>query len=390
MTSDLDLLKVNKFVLRKQKLAGGEPGRNIVETVRAVGGLHATGATTPYLSCFARVAGFKREHLDHELYVKRNLGKIRYVRTTVYVLPKDMIPTAFAATRTMSEPASKAYSKFLGITEELYRKTSKRILEILEGKNGMTTKQIREALETPLNVSPIVNLMCDQGLLIRGAPEKGWKSNLHTYHLFNEYFPNMKLNETNEESARKTVILWYLASFGLATLDDVAWWIGFPKNQVRHIMESQQDEITYLNIPDLSKTFLMLHQDETSMKLTRNEEKHVINMLPSLDPYMMGYKDRERYMNLKHYDFVFDRGGNATSTILLNGKIIGIWDFKERVIKIFLFEDITQTLLEEISAKARSLGVFISNRNADVKECESMVPLTQRSAGGVVSPLKDC
>jgi len=390
MTSNLDLLKVNKFVLRKQKLAGGEPNRNIVETVRAIGGLHTTDAATPYLSLFARVAGFKREHLDHELYVKRKLGKIRYVRTTVYVLPKDMIPTAFAATRAMLEPASQAYSRFLGVTEEQYRETSNRVLEILRGKNGMTTKQIRKALETSLNVSPIVNLMCDQGLLIRGAPEKGWKSNLHTYHLFNEYFPNMKLNRTNEENARKTVIQWYLASFGPATLDDIAWWTGFPKSQVRHMIENLKDKITYLDISDLNKTLLMLRQDETPLKLTRDEEKRVINMLPSLDPYVMGYKDRERYMNLEHYDYIFDRSGNATSTILLDGKIIGIWDFKEPVIKIFLLEDNTADLLKEILAKARSLGVFTSGQDVDVKECESMVPLTQRSAGGVMSPLRDC
>jgi hypothetical protein len=222
MTANLDLLRINKFVLGKQKLAGTASSQNIVETVRAVGGLHATGAATPYLSLFARVPGFKREHLDRELYVKRSLGKVRYVRTTVYVLLKDMIPTAFAATNAMSEPASQAYSRFLGVTEQQYRETSKRILEILKGRNGMTTKQIREMLDTSLNVSSIVNLMCDQGLLIRGAPETGWKSNLHTYHLFSEYFPNIKLNGANEESARETVVKWYLASFGPATLDDVA------------------------------------------------------------------------------------------------------------------------------------------------------------------------
>jgi len=389
MISTLDLLRINKFVLKKQQLAGGEPNWNIVKTVRAVGGLHATSAATPYLSLFARITGFKREHLDHELYVKRTLGKIRYVRTTVYVLPEDMIPAAFAATRTMSEPASQAYSRFLGVTEQQYREASKSILEILQGKRGMTTKQIRKALETSLNVSSIVNLMCDQGLLIRGAPERGWKSNLHTYYLFNEYFPNMKLNEINEENARGTVIRWYLASFGPVTLDDIAWWTGFPKNQVRHVVESQQDKITYINISDSNKTLLMLRQDETSLKLIRKEEKHVINMLPSLDPYMMGYKDRERYMNLEHRDYIFDRGGNATSSILLNGKIIGIWDFKEPVIKIFLFEDNATDLLEDISIKAKSLGAFISGKDIDLRECGSMVPLTQRSAGGVMSPLKD-
>lgn len=377
-------------MLKKQQLAAEEPDLSIVKIVRAIGGLHATNAATPYLSLFARVEDFKREHLDNELYVKRTLGKVRYVRTTVYVLTKGMIPNAFAATRAMSEPASEAYSRFLGVTQQQYRKTSKQILKILQSKSGLTTKQIRKALETTLNVSSIVNLMCDQGLLIRGAPEKGWKSNLHTYHLFNEYFPNVKLNETDEENARKAVIAWYLASFGPATLDDVAWWTGFPKTQVRLIVENQQDKIAYINVSDSGKTLLMLSQDETSLELARNEEKRVINLLPSLDPYMMGYKDRDRYMNPEHRDHIFDRGGNATSTILLNGKVIGIWDFNEPIIKIFLFEDNAADLLKEISIKAKNLGIFISGRDVKVKECESMVPLTERTAGGVMSPLKDC
>lgn len=89
-------------------MTGEKADKSIVETVRAIGGLHATNATTPYLSLFARCENFRREQFDAELYVKRNLGKIRYVRTTVHVLPKDMIPTAFAATKMITEPASPA------------------------------------------------------------------------------------------------------------------------------------------------------------------------------------------------------------------------------------------------------------------------------------------
>jgi hypothetical protein len=250
-----------------------KPNRGIVETVRAVGGLHATGATTPYLSLFARRKGFRKEDLDRELYVKRSLGKIRYVRTTVYVLPEDMIATAFAATRMMAEPASEAYSRFLGITEKQYREASERIMEILKGRNGMSTRRIRGALRTSLNVSPIVNLMCDQGSLIRGAPEKGWKSNLHTYHLFNEYFPDVKLEEIGEGDARKAVVRWYLASFGPVTENDVAWWTGFPKSQVRHIVEDLKNEIAYVDVSGLGKTLHMLSKDKTRLELTRREGK---------------------------------------------------------------------------------------------------------------------
>jgi len=143
MPTELKLLKINKYVLQKQRLIDKAPSESLVGTVRAIGGLHATSPTTPYLSLFARCKEFQREQLDAELYVKRNLGKIRYVRKTVYVLPKDMIPAAFAATRMMIEPASQAYAALLGITKTQYAEISHQILTLLKDKGGLTVKQIR-------------------------------------------------------------------------------------------------------------------------------------------------------------------------------------------------------------------------------------------------------
>jgi uncharacterized protein YcaQ len=312
MSSNLNLLQMNKFVLGKQRLTDEKPDEAIIETVKAIGGLHATSATTPYLSLFARVENFRREHLDEELYARRNLGKIRFVRTTVYILPKDMIPTAFAATRMMVEPASQAYSKFLGVTEKQYAETSRQIMEILRGRKGMTTKQIKQQLETPLNVSPIVNLMCDQALLIRGAPEKGWKSNMHTYYLLNEYFPDLEWNTTSEKDAQKAVVRQYLASFAPVTENDVSWWTGFTKGQVKQILEELRSE-SYVAVSGIDKTFIVPSQKKAALMTTKTTGKHVVNMLPSMDPYMMGFKDRERYLDSTRYNYVFDRYGNHSA-----------------------------------------------------------------------------
>ena len=114
-----------------------------------------------------------------------------------------MISYGFTATRKMAEVTSERYSKYLGIDQETYERISLQILEILKGK-GLTTTEIKKELGTKLKLSSIVNLMCDQGLLIRGAPKKGWKSNIHTYFLFQEYFPDIDLN-TDEENAKKLV-----------------------------------------------------------------------------------------------------------------------------------------------------------------------------------------
>jgi hypothetical protein len=104
----------------------------------------------------------------------------------------------------------------------------------------------------------------------------------------------------------------------------------------------------------------------------------------------MGYKERERYLDYKYYEMVFDRGGNATSTILVDGRVIGVWDFSEDpkpTVKLFLFGKIAKSLLRAVEARARAMGQFIGDKPVAVEICDQMVPLTQRNAGGFMSPL---
>ncbi len=302
-----------------------------------------------------------------------------------------MISYGFSATRKMAEVVSERYSKYLGVDQETYERISLLILEILKGK-GMTTTEIKKALETKLKLSSIVNLMCDQGLLIRGPPKKGWNSNIHTYYLFQEYFPDIDLNEVNEEDAKKFVMKQYIGSFGPVTVNDVAWWTGFRKTETKQLLKSFQDDLTHVEISNLKGSHIILLSDQKNLNSLTAPKKHVINFLPPLDPYTMGYKDRERYLSQEHYENVFDRSGNATSSILLNGKVIGVWDFKEdktALIKLFLFEEVEKSVFKDIHTSAEKVGKFISEKEVKIKEFDSMTPLTKRIAGGFMSPLRD-
>jgi len=102
------------------------------------------------------------------------------MRETVFILPKDFIPIAFAATNKMVKIVSEKFSKYMGISKEEYEETSREIMSLLHGK-GMTAAGIKKTLCKRQSVSPIVNLMCDKGLLIRGPPNKGWKSNTYVF-----------------------------------------------------------------------------------------------------------------------------------------------------------------------------------------------------------------
>ena len=151
----------------------------------------------------------------------------------------------------------------------------------------MTTKEIKKALGTTGNISLIVNLMCDKGLLIRGNPKAGWKSNIHTYYLLHEYFPGIDLDAFDEEEARRIMVEQYLASFGPATEDDVAWWTGFSKGQTRRIVRDLQDKVFSAEITGLRGNYLLLSSDKAPLMSPKPTEENVANILPGLDPYLM-------------------------------------------------------------------------------------------------------
>jgi len=387
--ADIGMDRVNHYVLKKQHLTADSKISDLVQIVMDIGGLHGTSAAGPYLSLFARARGFEKATFTKELSYRKTLARIRYVRNTVYILPKDFIPVAFAATSQMAEVTSERFYRYLGITPGSYERISRKILNVLKGR-GLSTKEIKGKLRTSRNLSPIVNMMCDRGLLIRGIPQEGWRSTQHTYYRFEDYYPDLNLRKIDEDPARKAVIKQYISSFGPVNELDVAWWTGFPKGQVRKMLEDLKEDISSVEISGLDGQFFLLTTELEALNSLKPPDDPVINLLPGLDPYLMGYKYRERYLDPHHYEVIFDRSGNATSTILMDGRIVGIWDFDEPWVKLYLLKEINEKLISEIYSNAEDVGAFIADRKVQVKRCDSMVPLTQRTAGAFMSPLKDC
>ncbi len=59
------------------------------------------------------------------------------------------------------------------------------------------------------------------------------------------------------------------------------------------------------------------------------------------------------------------------------------------VMKLHLFRKVAARLLEKIYIRAQQLGHFIAEQEVTVREVSAMTPLTQRTAGGYMSPLRD-
>jgi len=384
----INLDKVNYFTLRKQHLTDDSQIDDIVQITSDISGLHATGAQEPYLALFARTRHFVKEQLDNELYVERSLGKIRCMRGTLYILTKEMISVAHAATKPVVEKLSRRYAEFRGVSADKYQEISKLILELLRSKE-MTVAEIKVKLKTRLHLSAVLNLMCDQGLLLRVQKGNGWESKNYRYAVFKEYLKDVDLDDLSEIEAITRLVADYLKSFEPATEADIAWWTGLNKAKVREALKRLSEQTTHLSIKELDGDFIVLRRDLDLMANIEPTDKPAVNLLPTLDSYLMGYKLRERYLQPEHYDRIFDRSGNATSTILVDGRIMGVWDFSDGTkFKVFLFEETKDEIRQQIHLKAQEMGQFIAGSKVEIQYVSSMTSLTQRTAGGFMSPLK--
>ena len=383
--------QINHFVLAKQHLAGKSPDQDLIKVVEDIFGLHATGATTPYLSLNARLADFDRQQFDSLLYENPALVKIRCVRKTIFVHSSQLLPIIFKATSTKVIKASQHFMAYRGVSPEMYERLSIAILDRLMDE-PMTAAEIKESLDTDADISSILYYMCDQGLLLRGQPAAGWKDRNHKYVVFREIFPELDLNSMDEKKAITHLVRHYLAAFGPVNEADIVWWTGFGKIRVRAALRNLKEEISEVQICGSHERMLCLESDLPRLFDTEPPVMPVVNLLPFLDSYIMGYARRNRLIAAKDYDCVFDSSGNATNTIVVDGVVKGVWDCwdgERAQFRTHIFGLVPPLANEQIVAQAGSLGIFLTGQPVKVKALEEMNPLTSMPAGRIMSPLRD-
>lgn len=77
--------------------------------------------------------------------MEKRLVKIRCVRKTVHIVPKENVSIAFSATKEAIQINSEKYYRYLGVSESEYRNISEAILSLLENK-GMNASEIKKEL----------------------------------------------------------------------------------------------------------------------------------------------------------------------------------------------------------------------------------------------------
>jgi uncharacterized protein YcaQ len=382
----LSLDSVNRLLLHKQHLTPGARAKDVPQVVQDIVALHATGPLSPYLSLWSRMKGFAAEELDLELYERRSLVRVTCMRATLHVVPSQRLPVFFQATKARQRRNLQQLGYLLvqsglsreGEEEAAVMRLRDRIAEVVADRGPSTVAELSERipeLSAKFHYAPdkpyggqfsvgsqLVPWMCILGLLVRTRPRGSWRSNLYEYAPLAAWLPDVDLEDVTVQEAQVQLIGWYLAAFGPATVDDIAWWSGLSKGQARKGLNALADRTVEVTIRGLEEDYVILRDDLQLLQEAEPGDEPVINLLPSLDPYIMGYRDRTRFLEPERRKQVFDRAGNAIATVWVDGRVVGAWQEQESGIELLVWEGADS---EALAVEGRRMARFLSGEDAE-------------------------
>jgi hypothetical protein len=322
---------------RRHFLAGADPP-SIAELTHGLIGLHATDPASPYLSLWARIAGFEVADLDDALYDARTVVKHLAMRRTLWVLTVDDLAAVQVAAS--ARVAANEHRKLVadvtaaGIAADgaaWLNRASRAVIAHLSEHGHASARELRAALpelagnydpapgkswggSTP--VSPrVLTVLAVQGHLMRGLNDGTWTTSRPRW-VGTEQWLGESMEETDHDTARATLVRNWLHAFGPATVHDLKWWFGHTLTWARDgLRDVGAVEVDMAGAPG----WVLPDDLEPEPRVDR-----WCALLPGLDVTTMGWQDRDWYLGA-HKAAVFDRNGNGGPTAWCDGRIVGGW-----------------------------------------------------------------
>jgi hypothetical protein len=143
----------------------------------------------------------------------------------------------------------------------------------------------------------------------------------------------------------------YLAAHGPATAADLATWSGLPLRDARAGLAAIASRL--------------IQSDDGLVDLADREPppgRIPPRLLPSFDPYLLGWRDRAFAVPSEHTARVHPGGGMLRATATVDGRVVGIWTAPGGEVRLELFQPIAPADAAALQAEVSEVEAFTSAR----------------------------
>ncbi|HEU0335455.1 MAG TPA: winged helix DNA-binding domain-containing protein [Gaiellaceae bacterium] len=375
-------------LLRRHRLAPGDRAVDALAGARAVVSLHSTDAATVFLSLLARTEGVAPADVERALYEERALVRMLAMRRTLWVVPRDLVPVVeAAATRSVAARERRRLEGFVresGISTQpsaWLARAGRAALAAVEQRGEAFTadvtrdvpllaKKLRLGIGTRWETTQsaaarVLPQLAMEGLLVRGRPRGGWANGQYRWVPAAAWLGG-ELQTMEPGVARAELLRRWLSAFGPATETDIRWWTGWTAREARGALAA----VPHVEVDLDGVAGLVLAGD---LEPTPPPEPWAA-LLPTLDPTTMGWKQRDWYLG-PHAAVLFDRNGNAGSTVWWDGRVVGGWAQRaDGEISFRLLEDVGADAVRAVEAEAERVAAWVG----DTRVAPGFLPPFQR------------
>jgi hypothetical protein len=372
----------------RHRLAAEALAGSPVEVANDLVALHGTDPSSVYLAAWARMRGDDgATAVDRALYEERSLIRLLAMRRTVFVTSLDLAPVLQAAcSRAVAARERRKLETMLATTgivkdaagaQRWLAETEQVLLRVLGNRGEATAAELAgddPRLRTEIAIgngtgdqgrqraaSRMLLLLAAEGKVVRGRPRGSWTSHQYSWAPLEQWSPG-GLAEWDTQQAEVELGRRWLTAFGPGTEQDLSWWAGWTKTQVRRVLAALGAVPVELG----DGTGYLLPEDLEPAP----EPQPWAALLPALDSTPMGWHQRQWFLG-EHGPHLFDRYGNIGPSLWWNGAIVGGWahDRNGEIVVRFL-----QDVGSEAVAAAQAQAELLASRLGGVR-------LTARTRG---------
>lgn len=364
-----------RLAVRHRLAPSARTDDDVAAIARSVVALHATDPITVVLSTMVRMQHPDLARIERALYDDRSVLRMLAMRRTLFgVAIEDVAVVQAAASDAVAAVQRKrlaAEVEAAGVARDGARwlaDVGAKAVAAVEELGEATAAQLGAAvpeLGTRLTIAPgkryeatvsvssrMLVILGAEGHLVRGRPNGRWFGSQHRWTTQRAWLGN-DLEPVPVEEARAALVRAWLERFGPGTVQDLKWWTGWSLGATRSALA--QIEIEEVDLNGQAGLVVAGDTDPTPVP------EPWVALLPSLDPTVMGWSERDWYLG-EHRTALFDTVGNAGPTIWVDGRAVGAWgQRKSGEIVTDLLEDIGRERTTEVKTEAERVQAMLGD-----------------------------
>ena len=328
--------------------------------VKELCGIQAQDARAARLALRARSGGLVEADIERARVQERTIIRTWGQRSTLHLLAiEDMgwLLPLFGPVFIAGDQRRRAE---LGLDEDTCARGIRAIRDALADQGPLTRAELVEQLAVRgirLEGQARPHLLGRAALegVICFGPDRGAEP---TYVLLSDWAaPGHALPE---EAAYAELVRRYLDAYSPARPEDMAAWSGLPISKIRAAWQRVTYQLMEVEIDGSAAWMLKSHAawlDEPPIK------DQLVCLLPAFDIYLLGYRDRDLALSRQDAKRVNAGGGMLYPTLLLNGRVAGIWKSqrKKNQLEVIVepFDQLTPGVYPGLEAEVADIARFL-------------------------------